>query len=246
MWLRKAWLQEAVAVFLKECRTEWRTRVALSGVGLFLLGGLVLIGLAFQGRKVDIDAAAALLWILLLFTAATGLGRGFVQETERGTVLALRLHARATAVWVGKFAFNAALLLALGALATPLLLGALAVDTSGANYGTLSCVLGLGSIGVAAVFTTTSALVAQSSSRGGALLAALSFPVLVPALFCGVGGTKTALGVSLSEKMIATLSRPQLMAQVWNDSFESISILGSYGVIAITTSLLLFDYVWND
>ena len=80
----------------------------------------------------------------------------------------------------------------------------------------------------------------------GALLAALSFPVLVPALFCGAGGTKTALGVSLSEKMIATLSRPQLMAQVWNDSFESISILGSYGVIAITTSLLLFDYVWND
>ena len=100
------WLREATAIFLKECRTEWRTRVALNGVGLFLLGSLTLIGLSFKDSKVDIRGAVALLWILLLFTAATGLGRGFVQETERGTALALRLHARATAVWVGKFAFN--------------------------------------------------------------------------------------------------------------------------------------------
>ncbi|MGC4044461.1 MAG: heme exporter protein CcmB [Armatimonas sp.] len=230
---KSMWLREAVAVFLKECRTEWRTRVALSGVGLFLLGGLVLIGLAFQGRKVDIDAASALLWVLLLFTAATGLGRGFVQETERGTALALRLHARASAVWVGKFAFNATLLLALAAMAAPLLLGALAVDTSKANYAALACVLGLGSIGVAAVFTTTSALVAQSSSRGGALLAALSFPVLVPALFTGVGGTKAALGVSLT-------------VSAWEAASGYVTLLGSYGAIAIAISLLLFDYVWND
>ncbi len=227
------WLREARAIFEKEVRTEWRTRVALSGVGLFLLGGLTLIGLAFQGRRVDSDGAAALLWVLLLFTAATGLGRGFVQEAERGTALALRLHARATAVWAGKFAFNAALLLALAALATPLLLGALSVDTGKANFGALACVLGLGSVGVAAVFTTTSALVAQSNGRSGALLAALSFPVLVPALFMGVGGTKAALGVSF------TMS-------AWNAAAGYATVLGSYGAIAITASLVLFDYVWND
>jgi heme exporter protein B len=230
------WLREAIAVFLKECHTEWRTRVAVSGVGLFLLGGITLIGLAFQGRKVnseEFDIPAALLWLLLLFTAATGLGRGFVQEAERGTALALRLHARASAVWVGKFAFNAALLLALSVLETPLLLGALGVSTGKANFGALGCVLGLGSIGVAAVFTTTSALVAQSSSRGGALLAALSFPVLVPALFTGVGGTKAALGVSFT-------------MTAWNAAAGYITLLGSYAAVAITVSLLLFDYVWND
>jgi heme exporter protein B len=227
------WLSETLAIFLKEFRTEWRTRVALSGVGLFLLSGLTLIGLAFQGRKVDADGAAALLWLLLLFTAATGLGRGFVQEAERGTALALRLHARASAVWVGKFLFNAALLLALSALTAPLLFGALAVDIEKANFVALGGVLGLGSLGVAAVFTTTSALVAQSTARGGALLAALSFPVLVPALFTGVGGTKAALGVSF--KMSAGSAASGYM-----------TVLVSYAVIAVATSLVLFDYIWND
>jgi heme exporter protein B len=228
-----SWADEALAVFLKETRTEWRTRVALSGVGLFLLGGLTLIGLAFQGRRVDTDGVAAVLWVLLLFTAATGLGRGFVQEAERGTDLALRLHARASAVWAGKFAFNVALLLALGALATPLLFGALSADTEKASFSALACVLGIGSLGVAAVFTTTSALVAQTGARGGALLAALSFPVLVPALFTGVGGTKAALGVI--SKMTP-----------WAAASGYISVLACYGAVAIAASLLLFDYVWND
>ena len=232
------WLREAVAVFVKEARTEWRTRVALSGIGLFLLGGLTLIGLAFAGRRVDIDGAAALLWILLLFTAATGLGRAFVLEEERGTALALRLHARATAVWCGKFAFSALLLLGLSVLETPLLLGALNVDTGKANFGALLCVLGVGSIGVAAVFTTTSALVAQASARG-ALLPALSFPVLVPALFMGVHGTKVALGMPAFDAASKRLG-------TWAATSADVVVLGSYGAIAIAVSLLLFDYVWND
>ena len=227
------WLREALAVFVKEARTEWRTRVALSGIGLFLLGGLSLMALAFQGRKVNIESAAALLWILLLFTAATGLGRAFVLEEERGTALALRLHARATAVWCGKFAFSALLLFGLSVIETPLLLGVLSVDAPKANFGALACVLGMGSVGVAAVFTTTSALVAQASAKGS-LLPALSFPVLVPALITGVQGTTAALGF-LGKKMGA-----------WEASSGFILLLGCYSAIAIALSLLLFDYVWND
>ncbi len=108
-------------MFAKEARSEWRTRVAAASLGLFVAGSLALIGLAFArlsprpDDRVEINTqiAAALLWLLVLFTAATGLGRAFVVEEERGTAIALRLHGRPTAIWTGKFLANTLLILLL-------------------------------------------------------------------------------------------------------------------------------------
>ena len=234
------WSRQAAAIFLKEWRTEWRTRVALSSVVLFAVGSITLIAVALRAEPapgLDTEGhatlAAALLWVVLFFTAATGLGRAFVQEEERGTALALRLCAPATAVWAGKFAANATLLLALAALATPILVGILEVSWgTDANAALLACVLILGSVGMAAVFTTTSALVAQASTKGG-LLAALSFPVLVPLLLAGVHGAKAALGVGN-------------IGGHFQPGVGDVQVLVAYVVVAITASLMLFDFVWYD
>jgi heme exporter protein B len=225
------WAAETGAILFKELRTEWRTRVALSSVGLFALSSLTLIALALGGGpRPTAEVAAALVWVVMFFTAATGLGRVFVQEEERGTALALRLCARATTVWTGKFAANLLLLLALTALAVPMLLALLNAPPE--NGALLFCVLLLGSLGIAAVMTTTAALVAQASAKGG-LLAALSFPLLVPLLLAGVHGTKAALGVGNPGGRFGA-------------GAGDLQVLGSYGVIAVTASLLLFDFVWND
>ena len=228
------WAAEAGAIFAKEMKTEWRTRVALSAVGLFAVASLTLMALALRGVTLDAESAASvaagLLWVLLFFTAATGLGRTFVQEEERGTALALRLAARSTAVWAGKFAANALLLLGLTLLAAPTLLAMLSVPT--ANMGLLFCVLLLGDIGLAAVMTMTAALVAQASARSG-LLAALSFPLLVPLFLAGVHGAKAALGVGNE-------------AGGWAAGLGDLQVLFSYAVIAVTASLMLFDFVWSD
>jgi heme exporter protein B len=226
------WAAEAAAILAKELRTEWRTRVALSALGLFVLGALTLIGLALRGgaSAPGPEVAAALLWIVLFFTAATGLGRTFVQEEERGTALALRLSARATAVWTGKYAANALLLLALTAPAAPMLLGMLGARV--ANAGLLVCVLVLGDLGLAAVMTLIGALVAQATAKSG-LLAALSFPLLVPLLLAGVHGALAALGVGNPRGL-------------WGPGLGDLQVLGAYAVVAVTASLLLFDFVWND
>lgn len=225
------WAAEAWAVFGKELRTEWRTRVALSAVGLFALGSLTLIALALRGGEAPgREVTAALLWVVLFFTAATGLGRTFVQEAERGTALALRLSARATAVWTGKWAANALLLLILTVVTAPILLTMLEVRP--ANAALLFCVLLLGDLGLAAVMTLTAALVAQASAQSG-LLAALAFPVLVPLLLAGVHGAKVALGVGNAAGRFAP-------------ALGDLQVLGAYAVIAVTVSLLLFDFVWND
>lgn len=230
-----SWVSETTAVLVKEARTELRTRVALSATALFAACTLTLMAMSLRNEAAIVEPAlaAGLVWIVLLFTAATGLGRAFVQEEERGTALALRLTARASAVWTGKFAANAILLLLLAAVCTPTLLAMLSISV--ANPVLLICVLTLGSIGAAAVFTTTGALVAQATSHGG-LLAALSFPVLVLLLLSGVHGTQAALGVG------AKPGEPVAFAVGAGD----LQVLFSYAVIAITASLMLFEFLWND
>jgi heme exporter protein B len=223
------------AIFLKEVRTEWRTRVALSGVGLFVVGALVLLGLGLKQAKLDRLTPGALVWVLALFTAATGLGRAFVQEAERGTSLALRLHASPNAVWLGKFAFNAVLLLALNLLTAPVLFSLLELDMASVNVGILCCVLGMGTLAIAAVFTTMAALVAQTTARGG-LLAALAFPLLVPAFQAGLNGTKAALGIGLEG----------VKSSVWQVAGADIAMLSLYTAAAVVLSLWLFDFIWND
>lgn len=228
-------MNPVAAIFLKEVRTESRTRVALSGVGLFVVGALLLLGLGLREAPLDSkgEVQGALSWVLALFTAATGLGRAFVQEAERGTALALRLHARATDVWLGKFAFNALLLLVLNGIAAPTLLWLL--PPRAVNVGMLACVLGVGTLAIAAVFTTMAALVAQTTARGG-LLAALAFPLLVPAFQVGLHGTKVALGIGL----IGTARAP------WQIVGGDLMVLGVYTAAALVLSLWLFDFVWND
>lgn len=226
----QVWLRSATAVFVKDMRTEWRSRVAVLSIALFALCALTLVGLSLAGTRATPEVAAALLWVLTLFTAATGLGRVFVQEEERGTALALRLSAPGTAVWAGKFAANAVLLAVLAALSTPLLLMILAVNV--ANPSLLFCVSILGVLGTAATFTMMAALVALSSAKGG-LLAALSFPVLVPLFIAAVHGTKAALGVGLPYGSFAL-------------GVGDLQVLLSYTVISVTASIMLFDFVWGD
>ncbi|MBC7807230.1 MAG: heme exporter protein CcmB [Akkermansiaceae bacterium] len=226
----RTWVRSATAVFVKDMRTEWRSRVAVLSVGLFALCSLTMIGLSLAGTKATPEVAAGLLWVLTLFTAATGLGRVFVQEEERGTGIALRLSAPGTAVWSGKFAANGVLLTVLAALSTPLLLMILGVKV--VNPTLLFCVGILGALGTAATFTTMAALVALSSAKGG-LLAALSFPVLVPLFLAAVHGTKAALGVGNADGAFTA-------------GAGDVQVLLSYTVISVTASLMLFDFVWGD
>lgn len=227
-------------MFAKEARSEWRTRVAAASLGLFVAGSLALIGLAFArlsprpDDRVEINTqiAAALLWLLVLFTAATGLGRAFVVEEERGTAIALRLHGRPTAIWTGKFLANTLLILLLAGVTTPILVQILGIDI--VHPWALATSVTLGCVGVSAVFSFTGAVVAQTSARGG-LLAALSFPVLLPQFAAGVDSTLRAIGY-----------RATLQSDFWATSAGGIIQLASYDAIAITAALLLFEHIWND
>ena len=234
------WVKETLAIAGKELRTEWRSRVALASLGLFVACSIALVALSTAriplngegGKEIGSQIAAALIWIQVCFASAMGLGRAFVVESERGTMTALRLHTRATAVWAGKFIGNTLLLLGVCVITVPMTCGVLGVTVK--HPFALIAVVMLAAIGMGAVFTTTGALVAQTSARGG-LLAALSFPVLLPAFVSGVDGTLRAIGWRLSASSAFLDTSGGILVQ-----------LLSYAVLAIAASLLLFDAIWND
>ncbi|MCX7906714.1 MAG: heme exporter protein CcmB [Bacteroidetes bacterium] len=220
-WLRSVW-----AVFRKEAASELRLRYGLQTLFVFAASALMLVSFAVRGRQVEPGLHAALLWVVLLFSAGSGLGRAFLSEEDRGTVWILRLHAPASAVYVGKWLFTLALTLLLSTLsvgAYGLLLG-----LSVRRLDLLALLLGLGSWGLSGVMTLLSALIARTSARGP-LLAVLGLPVLIPVLLVGAHGTEQAIrGGGLAETSAALLA------------------LTGYAGAMFAASWALFDYVWQE
>jgi len=221
-----SWLDTTLAVLVKDLRTEARARSAVGSVLLFSVVTLTAVSYSLGGFAIDADIQASMLWIVLLFAALAGLSRGFVSETESGTVLALRLAAPPTSVYLGKFLFNLFLLGVLDLILIPLF--QILLPVASANWGLLMIGLVLGSIGLAASTTLIAAIVAQAGVKG-TLFTVLAFPVLVPVLVAGIGATRKAFA---SEPVAAAMPEIQLLV--------------SYAGVMLAASLLLFDHVWKD
>ena len=222
------WLAGAYAVFAKDVRVELRTRVALGALGMFVAASGMLVRLALGRAAPSVSISAALLWIVVVFAAAVGLGRAFVAEEERGTTLLLQLALRPSQVYAGKLAFNVVLTLALCALAAAGF--RLLVPTPLGAPGVLAAALGLGALGLAAATTLLSALIARANAAGP-LLPVLAFPVVVPVLIPAVSMTELASGAA---------------AGAWAAARPDIVLLAAYAGLLVSASFLLFDYVWRD
>ena len=221
------WLTGTWAVVANDARLELRTRVALSGLGLFVAASLMLVRIAVQGAP-TVPVAAALLWIVIVFAAAVGLGRAFVAEEERGTSLLLQLHLRPSQVFAGKLAFNAALMTAVVALAAFMFRILVPVPLGAPGIGIATLVLG--AVGIAGATTLLSALVARARAAGP-LLPVLAFPLLVPILYPAVDLTVLASGSA---------------SGVWAAASDDLTLMASYAGLLISASFVLFDFVWRD
>ena len=216
------------AVFLNDARLELRTRTALGALGMFVAASLVLVRLALGKASVSASVAAAVLWIVVVFAGAVGLGRAFVAEEERGTTLLLRLAAPPAAVYAGKLLFNVVLTLALATVAG---LGMrLLVPTPLGAPSVFWTTLALGSIGLASTTTLLSALLARAQAAGP-LLPVLAFPLLVPLLLPAISLTLLASGSAEG---------------AWAAAKTDLTLLAAYAGLTTTVSFLLFDYVWRD
>jgi heme exporter protein B len=220
-------LQRSFAVLYKETASEIRTKHTLMAMLLFVLITICAIAFTTAGQEINNDMAAALLWIILFFSAMTGLSRSFVAEEERGTALLLHLAAPPMAVYLGKLAYNILSGLLLNCLSAALFL--LFINSVPIkNHGIFWCMLLLGSIGIAAATTLISAIIARAGSRG-ALFPVLSFPLVLPLLLLG--------GETFS---MAFYGAP------FGAAGSNLLVLFSYSGALITVSALLFEMVWCE
>ena len=227
----KRWLQGARAVLHKDLLQEFRRRYVVNTLTIFVLSTLLLVLLAAGRTEINARLHAGLLWIVILFAAALGMGRSFVAEEAQGTVLLLRLHARPSMVYTGKLCFGVLLMLTVNILTalTYIILAGIEV----VSPGLFAVSLILGTLGLAGATTMLSAIIARTS-RGGPLLPMLLFPLLIPLLLSAVEATENSLVNS------------SFTGDPWQDSAQSLVAMGSFAGVVITASVLLFDYVWED
>jgi len=225
--VRSGAIARAWAITAKDAAQELRRRVALAAVFFFAATALTLVSYAIGpfGLKPEdrIAVNAAMFWIILFFSAATGLPRAFVREEETGTALALRRVASAPIVLAGKTLFNYALFLAIAAVTVPGF--AILLEWQIASPAALALVVALAGWGLAAVSTFLSAMVARAGQKN-VLFVVIAFPLLVPLLLSAITATLeasrgglagTPLQVLVAYDGAATCGAYLLAAAAWED-----------------------------
>ncbi len=223
------YLNEAVAIWLRDLRSEFRTRYALNAILMFAVTTLIAVSFSIGSFRIEEAERpflfSVLLWIILTFSALSGLARSFVKEEEAGTIDVLKLSARPQAVFLGKLFFNLTLLGALELIIVPSFILLMSYQIN--SPGFFIAIIISGGLGLGAGTTIIAAMIARASTRG-ALFSALSLPLLLPLMItCIKGCERAAIGMN-------------------NADWPEVKVAVAYFIIMITMSLLLFPLVWEE
>ena len=226
-----SWANGALAVLRKDLQLELRNKSVLGTLLIFVLSTMFLILVAAGRGDLEPRTEAALLWIVIFFTAALGLGRAFLSEKEQKTRLFLRIHTQPLMVYAGKLCYSFLTILCANVVSACIFLLLLGVEV--ALPGLFILTLILGTLGLAGATTLLAAIIARTT-RSGVLLPVLLFPLLVPLLLAAVESTYFSfVGQSFTEGG-------------WAASLGSLLTITSFSGVVVAASVLLFDYVWQD
>ena len=225
MFTRVVWL-----IFRKDLMVEVRSR-EIAYTSLFFAVSCVLVfafGFVQEGQAPE-GAAAAILWIAVMFAGLLALGRTFERERQAETLRALLLApASRPAIYVGKLLGMMALLLVVEVVLVPLL--ALLFDSRLLDHPFwLSAIVAAGTLGFAAVGTLFAAMLIRARSRD-VLLPVLLFPITVPVIIAGVRGTAALLQPDVDGAVL----------QFW------LALLLTFDVVFVTLALWTFEPVMTD
>ncbi len=225
-----SFVRAALLVLRKDVAIEARSFEILSTTLFFAVGCVLIFAFALvRDGQAPPDAAAAILWISILFAGTLALGRTFERERYGDTIRALLLAPAARpAVYVGKLLGMLVLLLLTEVLLVPAV--ALLFSTPLLSRLTLlGPLLAAGSLGFAAVGTLFAAMLMRARTRD-VLLPILLYPITIPVIIAGVRGT-SALLASPSDDATATM---------W------LSILLAFDVVFVTLSLWTFEPLMTE
>jgi heme exporter protein B len=223
-------LRTALLVLWKDVAIEAKSLEILSTTLFFAIGCVLVFAFALvKDGQAPPDAAAAILWIAILFAGTLALGRTFERERYAETLRALLLApAPRPALYVGKLLGMLCLL----GLAEILLVPAIALLFSAplfARPGLLALLLAAGTLGFSAGGTLFAARLMRARTPD-VLLPVLLYPITIPVIIAGVRGTSALLSSPIDEPT----------ATMW------LSILVAFDVVFVTLSLWTFEPLMTE
>ena len=186
--------RHALAIARKDLRIELRVRELVPTMTLFAALVAVLSSMSlFVDEATGLRVAPGVLWIAVAFAGTLGLSRTWDREREEGALKAVLLSpASPAAIFIGKGIGALIFVLITECVVAPLV-GLLLHAPLLAHLLPFAALLLLGTIGFVAAGTLFGALVARTRARD-LLLAVVLYPLVSPALLCGVVATRDLFG----------------------------------------------------
>lgn len=214
-------------IFLKDLRSERRSREMFSSMLVFALLAVVIFIFSFElNANLQKEAFAGTLWVSLCFAGTLGLARSFGLERENNALAGLLMSPLdRSAIYFGKALANWVFMLLLSILLVPT--AGFFFNLNPFHWVLLGVIL-LGTLGYSLCGTFLSAITARLHNRE-LFLPILLFPVIIPLLIAAIRATGAVLGGGV----VGELGTWLLM-------------LTGYDILFIAIGLMLFDTVISD
>jgi heme exporter protein B len=218
--------RRALIVAWKDLVVERRSKETLNALLFFSLLLLFVFQLALgPDRDRLASVLPGLLWIGFILSGLLALGRTFLIEREHDCWEGLLLApGDKSAIYLGKLAGNLVVMLTVEAFVLALFVLFFNIDIGGALPG-LALVIGVGTVGLAAVGTLFAAMTAHLRARE-LLFPVLFLPMEVPVLLGTVQATQALF-----------LGEPLSAVSHW------LNLLLAADLIYLTAGILTFDFI---
>lgn len=215
---------EVISLVRKDIRLELRQRWALNGILLYVFSTVFVTYLAFSGR-IDAGPWNALFWIIMLFASVNAASKSFVQENNARQLMYYFLVSP-QAVILSKILYNLLLMMVLGLMCYGVFV--LFMGSWVVNQAVFVVALLLGSSGFAGILTMVAAIAGRSGNNF-ALMAVLSFPLVLPLL------------LTLMKVSAAALTPVAFWSHAGN-----LLVLVLLNALVVVLGWVLFPYLWRD
>jgi heme exporter protein B len=233
-FFRAAWI-----VFAKDLAIEARTREIVTTAGFFAALVAILASISFYtGPEATVRVAPGAMWLAIAFASVLALGRTWQRERDESAMTGLLVAPIARAsIFLGKALGVFAFVSVIECIVVPVVALFFHVELPDVLVS-LACVVGLGTIGVAAAGTLFGAMTVRTQARD-LVLATVLFPLLSPALLSGVAATREIFA------LVQSMHPPGAMEQL-SEVSDYLVLLALFDVVAVLGGVAFFGALVDD
>ena len=218
-------ITEIKALFIKDLQLEMKQKYAINSIVLYVLSTVFVAYLSYKGN-IDATSWNVMFWIILLFAAVNATSKSFVQERPSRHLYYYTMAAPQSVI-IAKILYNSLMMILIAIITFvvfQLFLGNMIVGNALFFAGLI-----LGALGFASTLTMVAAI-ASRSDNNFALMAVLSFPLMLPFLLSLIKLSNIALQTS----------------EFTTEAMKLLGMTFGLNLIVIMLSYLLFPYLWKE